>query len=213
MDSDQTNKLIEALTKATLINPLEINTTLTSMSKEIKELTTSVNQLKDDLKNHTLECSAEIKKHTDKCSADLKNHTLECSAEIKKHADKCSADLKKHSDKCSAEIKKHIDKCSADLKKHSKECKESIDSFCDFNAAIRFHNSRLTDQSAKIKWIKIKNKDLPLLVTTINDFKKMSQENVNKFLDYYGIEREDKAHENILNLAYHLGLSQVYYFF
>lgn len=50
--------------------------------------------------------------------------------------------LIKHEGDCTAYIKRHTNKFSSDIKKHAKDCKESINSLCEFNAAIRIHNSR-----------------------------------------------------------------------
>ena len=43
----------------------------------------------------------------------------------------------------------------------------------------------------------------------MRDFKQLSSQNVNKFLDYYGIDIEQDTQENLTNFAYYLGLVQI----
>ncbi|RNA40563.1 hypothetical protein BpHYR1_006432 [Brachionus plicatilis] len=78
------------------------------------------------------------------------------------------------------------------------------------NSGLRFSNSLLTDINSQIHVIKIDRQPIPHLIKSIREFKNLSGQQVDDFLNYYGIlDQEDEPLEKHLKLAAHLGINKL----
>ncbi|RNA09076.1 synaptonemal complex 1 [Brachionus plicatilis] len=145
-------------------------------------------------------------KHVEK----MDNHVKSFDSHVK-NFDTHIENFTKHVEK----MDNHVKSFDSHVKKFDKFIEKFEDSFAsqtkfvDNNMSNRFFNSRLDDPLDEIKLNKIKRKRIPVNLVNVKQFKDLSIENINKFLDYYGLDIEDDPKTNHINLAIYLGISKL----